>query len=793
MAADDAGPPFVGPQQAGQSFGSTDHAGPRLLLQRLRQIMEDHGDGQSRLNRIVKQIANLMIAEVCSIYLRRREGSLELFATEGLNADAVHKTHMKRGEGLIGLIAERAEPVNLKDAQAHPSFSYRPETGEEIYHSFMGVPIMRGGTVLGVLAIQNRTQRDYQSDEIEALQTVAMVLAEHIAAGEIDGIGATAIAEKPTQPVSLSALKLSEGVALGHVVLHEPRVAVTNLLSDNVGQERARLDVAINNLRESIDAMLSRVEISRAGEHRDVLETYRMFAHDRGWIEKLRAAVGTGLTAEAAVEAVQNKNRAELLRHSDPFWRERAHDLDDLSNRLLRLLSGAAATAAHEEIPEDTILIARAMGPAELFDYDQSRLRGLVIEDGGPTSHVAIVARALGIPALGQVGRIVDTVEPGDAAIIDAEEGEFHLRPTSDLVNAYSDKVRFRAKRQQQYEKLRQLPALTLDGQRVKLQINAGLMVDVEHLHDSGAEGIGLFRTELQFMVASSFPRREKQTAIYRSILDAVGNKPVVFRTVDIGGDKVLPYLRQAPEENPAMGWRAIRMSLDRPGLLRTQIRALLIAGGDRDMAIMVPMVTSLSEFRLVRDIVDREIETLDKFGHQTPSKVSLGAMFEVPSLLYQLDDLFEAVDFVSVGSNDLLQFFNAADRSNVRVDGRYNPLCPPPLRMLREIVHAARRYNKPLNLCGELAGRPLGAMALLGIGYRSISMAPSAVGPVKAMVRSLNLTALEVLMEELLEGPADLDIGRCLNDFAIANHVALPSFFDPDATEEEPEDKVAI
>ena len=743
-------------------------AGPRILIRRLRQIMAEPGGGQERLDKIVRQIANLMVAEVCSIYVRRQDGSLELFSSEGLNQSAVHATRMKRGEGLVGLIAETADTVNLSEAQTHPAFSYRPETGEEIYHSFLGVPVQRGGVVHGVLVVQNRTRRNYTSDEEEALLTTAMVLAEHLASGDVAGAVAAVPMSGKGRRQHHTGEVLSEGIALGHVVLHEPRVVVKVLIADEVAVERTRLAQAIKQLRATIDEMLERRDLAGPGEHRDVLETYRMFAHDAGWIRRLREAVGTGLTAEAAVERVRNDTRARMSRHSDAFFRERFRDLEDLSDRLLRVLTGKSDTAASEALPEDTILFARAMGPAELLDYDRSRLRGLVLEEGGGASHVAIVARALGIAAIGQVRSAVENVETGDAVIVDAVSGEVHIRPSPEVIAAYSDKVRFRARRQQRYAGLRDRPAVTRDGARVSLNINAGLTVDLPHLEQSGADGIGLFRTELEFMVSSTLPLKDRQARIYAKILDGAGDRPVVFRSLDIGGDKLLPYFRHEKEENPAMGWRALRMTLDRASLFRTQIRALLKAGAGRELRIMLPMVTHVGEFERARALIADEEVWAKRVGRRGAKSIRLGAMIEVPALLWQLDELFAAVDFVSVGSNDLVQFLFAADRNNARLAGRYDTLSVPVLMALREIAAASERHHKPLTLCGEMAGKPLEAMALVGLGFRSISMAPANIGPVKAMILSIDAGLVRQRLDELI-GAGGHSVRAALLAFAAA------------------------
>ncbi|ODT13146.1 MAG: phosphoenolpyruvate--protein phosphotransferase [Kaistia sp. SCN 65-12] len=726
-------------------------AGPRVLLRRLREIMAEPISAQDRLDKIVAQIAANMVAEVCSVYVLRADDVLELYATEGLNRSAVHHAGLRVGQGLVGLIASEARPLNLQDAQSHPSFAYLPETGEEIYNAFLGVPILRAGRTLGVLVVQNRAHRTYYDEEVEALQTTAMVLAEMIAVGELQGLARPGTSLDVKRPLSLKGTPLSDGIALGHVVLHEPRVVVTQLIAEDSDRESQRLEAAIASLRLSVDDMLSRDDIALAGEHRDILEAYRMFAYDRGWVRRMDEAIQNGLSAEAAVEKVQSDTRARLQRQTDPYLRERLHDFDDLANRLLRELMGKSHGPDGKSLPKDGVIVARNMGAAELLDYDRNRLRGLVLEEGGATSHVTIVARALGIATIGRAANIVSLVENGDPIILDADTGEAHVRPPADVEAAYAEKVRFRAKRQAQYRLLRNKPAVTRDGHRVSLNMNAGLLVDLPHLVEAGAEGIGLFRTELQFMVASTMPRLDEQTALYAAVLKTSGNRPVVFRTLDIGGDKVLPYMRMQPEENPALGWRAIRLGLDRPGLLRIQLRALLHAAGGRELRIMLPMVTEVGEIHRARVLLDRELAQLRRHGHEEPSRILLGSMIEVPALLFQLDSLMQAVDFVSVGSNDLLQYMTASDRGNTRVASRFDPLSRHFLRTLRMIVEGADRHETPVTLCGEIASRPLAAMALAGIGFRSLSMSAAAIGPVKAALLALDIGRLKAVLDPLL------------------------------------------
>ncbi|MGV1758413.1 phosphoenolpyruvate--protein phosphotransferase [Rhizobium sp. P44RR-XXIV] len=725
--------------------------GPRVLLKRLRELMAEPLEPQERLDRIVRQIASNMVAEVCSVYVLRADGVLELYATEGLNKEAVHLSQLKMGQGLVGTIAASAQPLNLSDAQSHPAFRYLPETGEEIYHSFLGVPILRTGRSLGVLVVQNKASRTYREEELEALETTAMVLAEMIATGELKKITKPGLELDLTRSVTIDGDSYNEGIGLGYVVLHEPRIVVTNLLNEDTDKEIGRLAEALGSLRISIDDMLSRRDVSMEGEHREVLETYRMFAHDQGWVRKLEEAVRNGLTAEAAVEKVQSDTKARMMRLTDPYLRERMHDFEDLANRLLRQLIGYSGRTAAEGFPNDAIIFARAMGAAELLDYPRANIRGLVLEEGAVTSHVVIVARAMGIPVIGQATGIVALAENGDSVIIDGDGGHVHLRPMADHQRSYEEKVRFRARRQEQFRALRAVEPVTKDGQRISLQMNAGLLVDLPQLAESGAEGIGLFRTELQFMIASTMPKADEQEAFYRNVLKQADGRVVTFRTLDIGGDKVVSYFRAHEEENPALGWRAIRLSLDRPGLLRTQLRAMLKAAADGELKMMVPMVTEVSEIKAVRELLQKEVQHLSRFGHGLPRKLQFGAMLEVPALLWQLDELMAAVDFVSVGSNDLFQFSMAVDRGNARVSDRFDPLERPFLRILRDIVRAGERNKTPVTLCGELAGKTISAMALLGLGFRSVSMSPASIGPVKAMLLGLDLKALSDVMEEAL------------------------------------------
>lgn len=748
-------------------------AGPRLLLRRLREIMAERSTAQSRFDKLVGVIAANMVAEVCSIYLRRAGNILELFATEGLNRAAVHRTRMKEGEGLVGLVAESAEAVNLSDAPSDPHFSYRPETDEDPFKSFLGVPIVRGGQVFGVLTVQNRTARIYAEEEVEALQTVAMVLAEVVAQGGLFNIAELdEPALRSDRPLFFQGEGLSEGVAIGEVVLHQPRVKVERMIADDPISELVRLEDALASLRNSVDEMLDSSELDLTGEGREVIETYRAFAHDRGWRRRMREAVRTGLTAEAAVERVQDDMRVRVGRAADPLLRERAHDLDDLARRLLRHLTGDGGTDA-VVLPNDAILVARAMGPAELVDYGRDRLKGLILDEVASTSHVAIVARSMGLVTVGSAEGLADAARAGDSIIVDGETGETHLRPQAEVISIFEAKRASRAHRVARFAEVRDLPAVTRDGVPIKLMMNAGLLFDMPHLEESGADGVGLFRTELQFMIGETMPRLPDQIDFYRRVIEAAGDKPVIFRTLDLGGDKVLPYARWEREANPALGWRAIRIALDRPAMLRYQVRALLNASAGRVLRLLLPLVSNVAEFNSARALIDREVERARLLSQPQPRQVLVGAMLEVPALVFMLPQILRSADFVSIGSNDLFQFIFAVDRTNPRVARRYDALNPASLTLIRQVVKSAGEMGGELSLCGEMAGKPLDAMALIGLGLRTLSMQSGQIGPIKMMIRSIDTREVNEFVEKLC-GRTDHSLRTRLTAFAAERGVIL-------------------
>jgi len=726
----------------------------RRLLRRLRDIMAADLPAEERLQQTVALIAADMVAEVCSVYVMRAGEVLELFATRGLRAEAIHKTRLRVGEGLVGDIAAHARPLALADAQSHPNFAYRPETGEEIYHSLMGVPILRGGRVLGVLVVQNRTQRHYTEDDIEAMQTIAMIIAELVASGEL----VSAAERSPTEgigtlPIRLEGLALNPGIAIGTAVLHEPGVLLTRIVAEDPEVELDRLRQAVLGMQDALDALIASADLAH-GDERDILETYRMFAQDRGWITRITEAVRSGLTAEAAVLKVKDDTRARLSQATDPYLRERLADLDDLANRLIEHLAGEEDRPRRIRVPDDAILVARSLGPAELLDYGRRRIRGLVLEEGSPTAHVSIVARALGIPMLGRVGNALLRIEAGDTVVLDADNEQIFLRPREDILAAYQETLSNRDRRRQAFALTRDLPPVTQDGVRLSLNINAGLLIDLRQIEQTRADGVGLYRTEIPFMVRSSFPDVTSQSELYRRVLDQANGSPVIFRTLDVGGDKALPYWQEEGDENPALGWRAIRIGLDRPALLRQQLRAMIQAAGGRPLSVMFPLIAQLSEFERARAVLNLELDRARARNQPLPERLSAGIMLEVPALLWQLPSLLRRIDFLSVGTNDLQQFLFASDRGNPRLAHRYDILAPAMLKILASIAEAAEAAGVPAAVCGEMAGQPLEAMALAAVGFRTFSMSPPAIGPVREMARSLNLAAARAFVCSLLDSP---------------------------------------
>jgi phosphotransferase system enzyme I (PtsP) len=747
----------------------------RRLLSRIRDVMAGEGGAQTRLARIVAIIAQDMAAEVCSIYVRRAGDVLELFATHGLRLSAVRRTRLRIGEGLIGEIAAKGRPLALADAQSHPNFVYRPETGEEIFRSLMGVPILHGGRVVGVLAVQTIARRQYTEEEIEALQTVSMVLAELVAGGNL--IGPDELA--PTEgialvPMRLEGARIHGGIGIGVAVLHRHRLLIRRMVAEDTRLEHDRLRTAVAEMHGAINDMLRASGLADSGESADVFEAYRMIAEDTGWLRRIGEAINTGLTAEAAVQKVNDDIHARMRDVADPYLRERVHDLEDLANRLLQHLLGPEETGP--DVPaggEDFVVVARNLGPAQLLDYDRTRLRAVVLEEGSLNAHVSIIARTLDIPMIGQVRDAMRRIDSHDLLIVDAEHAQVMVRPGEDVRQRFQQSIAARNVRKAEYAALRDLAVQTKDGMIVTLYLNAGLLADMQHLIDLNADGIGLYRTEVPFMIRSDFPDVEAQRQIYRRVLDYAAGRPVLFRTLDIGGDKVMPYWPEGKCENPAMGWRAIRVSLDRPAMLRQQLRAMVQAAANEALFVMFPMIAEIGEFAFARDLLQAELAREEARGRPLPRSVAVGAMLEVPALIFQLRHLLPQVDFLSIGTNDLTQFLFASDRGDYRMSERYDVLSPVVLSLLRSVIEQAAAAGVPVGVCGEMAGRPVDAMALIGLGFRTLSVPPPAFGAIKAMIRSLDLATAAQLVERL-SGHPQQSLRACFRAFALDHGVQI-------------------
>lgn len=767
-----AGPPPKARQSESRRLAEQSSA--RQLLRRLVQITNQSTQAQDKLDQIVALIARQLVAEVCSVYMLRSGDQLELFATEGLASEAVHQTRMNLGEGLVGTIGAVGDIINTDAAFNHPNFSYRPETGEEIYNSFLGVPILRNGNVVGVLVVQNRAKKTYGDDEVEALEVIASVLAEMLSKGAVVDRTLYADVDAIKRPRRLEGLRLVEGVAVGRAWLHAPKIEIVTLIADDPEVEFERLDAAMAALQTAIDEMLKRPELV-AGEQRDVLEAYRMFARDAGWLRRIREAIETGLTAEAGVRRVQEETQLRIGHAQDPYMRERLLDLDDLANRLLMHLAGRDHAKEAAALPNGAIIVARNLSAADLVEYDRNKIGGIVLEEGSNTAHVTVVARALDVPMIGRIDRAMAVIDSGDQLALDGDHGQIFVRPADDVVDSFQRSVTAREERKRQLSTLKGVPAVSLDGVAVTLSINAAFLIDCGELDATNADGIGLFRTELAFMARPDFPDPRVQASYYSDVLDLAKNRPVYFRTLDVGSDKQIPYWRMPDEENPAMGWRALRMLLDRPSILRAQLRGLIEAASGRTLRVMFPMVAEVAEFDAANELLNKELQRAQDRRKTLPSRIEVGAMMEVPALYWQLSSLLPKVDFISVGSNDLIQFLFACDRGSAVLNERYDVLSPPALSFLRALVQQCDAADVKLSVCGEMASRPIEAMALIGLGVRHLSLSPAQIAPVKAMVRSLNVGALEQYQGRLLGLPVH-SVRNRLSVYARDHTIELPA-----------------
>ena len=729
---------------------------PILLLRKVRDVMSAAGTApQQRLDKLVSTIAEELHSDVCSIYLARPGDILELFASHGLKADSVHVTRLRVGEGLVGEVAASGLDLNLAEPQNHPKFAYRPETGEELYHSFIGVPLLHSHKTIGVLVVQSKLGRSYSAELAEVLHAVAMVVSELVIGSKIVDLFEITGQEHPMlQSQQLAGQTLAGGIAKAPIVLHRPKIEIEILVSESPEHEEKRLHEALATLQQSVDAMISSAGLEEGSDHREILESYRLFSQDRGWIDRIIEAIHTGLTAEAAVRKVHEEMHARLSQITSAYIQDRVHDLEDLSERLLYHLAGMEPSAAQGVLPDAFILVAANLGPAELLEYPAAKLKGLILAEGSPTSHVAIIARMMDVPMIGRVEHILNYVQAGDMAVVQGDQGTIYIRPPEDIEAIVDAEIAARARQTAAYAATRDLPSETKDGVKISLNLNLGLFVNPEHLSAKDVDGVGLFRTELPYMASRALPTVEEQQRIYRDAIEKAKGKRVIFRSFDIGGDKQVPYIQVGEEENPAMGWRASRIGLDRPVILRQQFRAMVRAAAGETLAVMFPFIAEVAEFDAMKLLLQKEITRAREEGITPPSTIEYGTMIEIPSLLFQLPELMERVDFVSIGSNDMLQFLFACDRGSARMSSRYDPLSPIVMRAVKQICTTGKEYGVDVGFCGDMSSRPLDAMALIACGVRNLSMPPAAVGAVKAMLRSLDVRDITTFLDYICTEP---------------------------------------
>lgn len=721
------------------------------ILRQLRTITESQDTLPVKLESIVKLIAEQIGADAASFYIAVDGRRLELFASYGLNPEAQHRVSFRFGEGLTGEVAQNNRTLNVADAWSHPKFAHKPDLGEEQYKSFLGVPLIRWSRSIGVLSVQTREIREFSSLDVEILETVAMVLSEIVSSDEMAELKkGLSKGNNLNEREKLKGISLSKGYGLGVCVVHRRRQAVTKIFAEDKEKELHRLELAYGQMNADLDEKFASTKLG-IGEHVEILDAYRMFARDKGWYKKITDNIHSGLTAEAAVERAYEDMWNRLSGTSDSYLKERLHDLRDVADRLQSYLSGDYGSIKGVNA-DDLIVVAQTMGPADLMDYDYSKIRGLIIEDGTPTMHVAIVAKALNIPVVAKIRGIFEEAKTGELIAVDGTDGYIYMHPSAVVQEKFKAKIAEKDRLQAKLAELKELPAQTKDGVKVNLYLNVGLAFDLDYIETTNCDGIGLYRTEIPFMASDVMPDVERQMGYYKELMDKAGDKKVIFRSLDVGSDKLLPYWGNVGEENPAIGWRSIRITLDRRAILRKQVRAFLRAAAGKELNVMFPMVANLSEFEEARETLLIELEREKRRGENVPAKVNVGLMIEVPSVIFQLDAILKQADFISVGTNDLAQFIFACDRGNPRLTERYDVLSAPFLSMMGEIVRKADAAGVYCSVCGEMASNPIEAMALIGLGYRNLSMSGSSFGRVKSMVRTMNAEDVEDYVHTLLK-----------------------------------------
>lgn len=722
------------------------------ILTQLRRIMKSPDNISDKLSRILETISAKMQADAATCYVTVDDSYLELFAACGFKQAPLRRLRLRYNEGMAGEVAESKRSLVINNIWMYPKFVSKPELLEEKdFKSFIGVPVLQWNRTIGVLALYNTAEKERPEADVELLETIAMMLAEILASEEVTAYKKSLIKSRGLSTKErIKGLSLNKGYGIGTAVVHRRRQSVTNIFAEDKEKELRRLEMAHHQMNEDLDNKFNSTKLG-LGEHVDILDAYRMFAKDKGWYSKIADNIKGGLAAEAAVERAYEDMWNRLSASSDSYMRERLHDLRDVADRLQSYLSGDYNRVSEVEA-KDLIIVAQTMGPAELMDYDYSRIRGLILEDGTPTMHVAIVAKALNIPVLAKIKGIFGEIQNGQTVALDGNEGYVYVNPSPQIEADFRKRIAEREELQKKLAALRNLPAKTLDGTDIGLYVNVGLPMDFDYIETTNCDGVGLYRTEIPFMASETMPDVEKQVSYYKDLMDRCGDKKVIFRSLDVGSDKLLPYWAYAGEANPAIGWRSIRITLDRRAILRKQIRAFLISAAGKELNVMFPMISDLAEFEDARETLMIELEKDKSRGQPVPKKVNVGLMIEVPSVIFQLDDILQKADFISVGTNDLAQFIFACDRGNPKLSERYDVLSAPFLNVMKTIVDKADAAGVYCSVCGEMASNPIEALALIGLGYRNLSSSGASFGRVKSMIRSLNTAEISDYVQLLLK-----------------------------------------
>lgn len=711
------------------------------ILKRIQQAVSENDEPAVKLENTMHILTESFASDAAVCYVTVDDNYLELLSQYGASADAF-KRNIRYGEGFAGNIAASRRSL------------FRVDKGNHLYQATLGVPLLRWNRTTGIIIIAHKQAYQYTQTEVETLETVALFLTATLSSEEMINYKKKLIKSRGLNLKDrLKGVILNKGYGVGNAVVHQRRQALTKIFAEDKAKELARLEDAKERMNKSLDEKFNTTRLG-LGEHTDILETYRMFARDKGWYQKISDNIENGLTAEAAVERAYEDAWNRLSGSSDIYLKERLHDLRDVADRLRLFLSGDNEKINPEQTNDDIIIVAQTMGPADLMDYDYKKIRGLIIEDGTPTMHVSIVAKALNIPVIAKIRGIFKDVKEGERLALDGQEGYVYINPADDIVQKFKSRQKNMALLLEQLQKLKRFPNKSLDGVKINLSINVGLDFDFDYLDSTKCDGVGLYRTEIPFMSSEKMPGVQDQVEFYKRLLEKAGRKKVIFRSLDVGSDKLLPYWNDMKEDNPAIGWRSIRITLDRRAILRQQMKAFLKAAAGVELNVMFPMIASLEEFLEAKETLLLELEKEKRRGEEVPKKVNVGLMIEVPSIIFQLDDVLKEADFISVGTNDLAQFIFACDRGNPRLSDRYDVLSAPFLRVMREIVKKADKAGVLCSVCGEMASNPVEAMALIGLGFRRLSVAGSAYGNVKSMIRSLQVQDITDYVQTLLKSP---------------------------------------